>query len=280
MSNEKNQIPENLENRRPQDFHFHPAYYPYFNGKYAPWYDDEKDYNTNAPSYYDYLAHRNYSQKLMVDLLNRVARRNINVIDTKSIDMTKQYDWISEDDCNNYHDIINIWADVKLSKASGNTLVIKDDGLFTTGGGSDSGLAEKLEKEIRDRTQADEDLKAKLQKEVQDRTNGDNGLGAKLEKEIRDRNQGDNDLLAKYNDLLSKYNDLNSKYGGLTNALTKIVTNLRDAGAWQGDINGSFKPNRYIANGNINVFSNQPDGSYFIRTSDNPKENDIVLGVS
>lgn len=256
-----NQIPENLENRRPQDFHFHPAYYPYFNGKYAPWFDDEKDYNTNAPSYYDYLAHRNYSQKLMVDLINRVARRNINVIDTKSIDMTKQYDWISEDDCNNYHDIINIWADVKLSKDTGNTLVIKDDGLFAFGG-SDSGLAEKLEKEIRDRTQADNDLKSKL------------------EKEIRDRTQGDNDLLSKYNDLLSKYNDLNGKYSGLTNALTKIVDNLRNAGAWQGDLNGSFKPNRYIANGNINVFSNQPDGSYFIRTSDNPKENDIVLGVN
>ena len=23
---------------------------------YQPWYDNERDYNTNAPSYYDYLA--------------------------------------------------------------------------------------------------------------------------------------------------------------------------------------------------------------------------------
>ena len=48
------QLPENLENYRPEDFHFHPNFlgFPFlFNGHYEPWFDDRKDYNTNAPSY-------------------------------------------------------------------------------------------------------------------------------------------------------------------------------------------------------------------------------------
>ena len=89
---ETNRLPDDLDqNVRPQDSHYHPYYgypwaYPYFNGSYEPWYDDRKDYNTNAPSYYDYLAHRNFNLKVMIDFINKLARRNLKTTPTYSID--------------------------------------------------------------------------------------------------------------------------------------------------------------------------------------------------
>lgn len=85
-------------------------------GHWQPWYDDRRDYNTNAPSYYDYLSNFNKLYKDIVELLNRVARRNIKVEDTNCIDLTKINDWIDEgNECHTYHDIITLKADVILS---------------------------------------------------------------------------------------------------------------------------------------------------------------------
>ena len=82
-------------------------------GHWQPWYDDRRDYGTNAPSYYDYLANFNHLIKSIVDLLNRVARRNIKVEDTACIDLTKINDWIDEgNECHTYHDVITLKADV------------------------------------------------------------------------------------------------------------------------------------------------------------------------
>lgn len=65
----------------------------------------------------------------------------------------------------------------------------------------------------------------------------------------------------------------------LENGLTKIIDNLRDSGAWNGDIDGNFNPNRNIATGNINVFGGTPDGDSFIRTNNGETENDLVGGI-
>lgn len=89
-----------------------------------PWYNDRADYNTNAPSYYDYLARYNMSEELIKEIINRLLRRNIEVIDTNSIDLTKEGDWIDNGTCdngtgilpNNYDDIIKLQADVIVSK--------------------------------------------------------------------------------------------------------------------------------------------------------------------
>ena len=78
-------------------------------GHWQPWYDDRKDYNTNAPTYFDYLANFNHLIKSIVDLLNRVARRNVKVEDTPCIDMTKINDWIDEgNECHTWHDVITL----------------------------------------------------------------------------------------------------------------------------------------------------------------------------
>ena len=98
-------------------------------GHWQPWYDDRKDYNTNAPSYYDYLARFNYFLRVITDFINRLARRNINVKDTSTVDLTKTGDWTSQDS-------IEIKADVKISTNTNqlypNAINVLTDGLYVS----------------------------------------------------------------------------------------------------------------------------------------------------
>ena len=123
MKQNNNEIPKN---EPPRPF---PKYLPWsFEGHYQPWYDDRRDYNTNAPSYYDYLAHQKFLSNEAIDLINRNARRNFYVTDTNSIDLTKKGDWVdNENPCTSkewqptvreryyYDDIVEIVADLKVS---------------------------------------------------------------------------------------------------------------------------------------------------------------------
>ena len=123
MKDNNNEIPRN---EPPRPF---PKYLPWsFEGHYQPWYDDRRDYNTNAPSYYDYLAHQKFLSNEAIDLINRNARRNFYVTDTNSIDLTKKGDWVdNENPCTSkewqptqreryyYDDIVEIIADLKVS---------------------------------------------------------------------------------------------------------------------------------------------------------------------
>jgi len=109
------------ENKNQIDFTenapFSLPHYPFsLEGHWQPWYDDRRDYNTNAPSYYDYLSNFNNLIQSIVELLNRVARRNVKVEDTPCIDLTKINDWIDEQDtAHSWHDDITLKADVILS---------------------------------------------------------------------------------------------------------------------------------------------------------------------
>lgn len=123
MKNNNNEIPKN---EPPRPF---PKYLPWsFEGHYQPWYDDRRDYNTNAPTYYDYLAHQKFLSDEAIELINRNARRNFYVTDTNSIDLTKKGDWVdNENPCTGkdwqpsvreryyYDDIVEIVADLKVS---------------------------------------------------------------------------------------------------------------------------------------------------------------------
>ena len=110
-----------MENNNKIDFNENKPYLAPHNpftleGHWQPWYDDRRDYSTNAPSYYDYLANFNHLIKSIVDLLNRAARRNVKLEDTNSINMTKINDWIDEgDNAHSWHDDIILKADVILS---------------------------------------------------------------------------------------------------------------------------------------------------------------------
>lgn len=92
-------------------------------GHWQPWYDDRRDYNTNAPSYFDYLSNNAYLNKQVIDLLNEVESRDIETNTTKSVKMQRFGNWHGVDKK------ITLQSDVVLSQASDNYLSIKDDGL-------------------------------------------------------------------------------------------------------------------------------------------------------
>lgn len=93
-------------------------------GHWQPWYNDKEDFNTNALSYYEYLAHRNEHLRLITEFLNKVLRREINLKDTNSIEFIKKMDWIKNGD------ITEFIANVKISKDNNNLLYLNNDGLM------------------------------------------------------------------------------------------------------------------------------------------------------
>lgn len=152
-------------------------HYPFsLEGHWQPWYDDRRDYNTNAPTYYDYLSNFNKLIKDITELLNRVARRNIEVEDTNCVDLTKINDWIDEGNaCHSWHDVITLKADVILSTYQkavnfdskdyklSNTISCLTTGLYAP----DylpllQALADKLNKEIVDSNSKYDDLKQQI----------------------------------------------------------------------------------------------------------------------
>lgn len=94
-------------------------------GHWQPWYDDRRDYNTNAPSYYDYLSNFNELIKSIVDFANELAKRDVNTEDTETIQLIKKTSWLVD----GVNDIV-LKANVKISKATGNKLVSNSDGLY------------------------------------------------------------------------------------------------------------------------------------------------------
>lgn len=84
---------------------------------YLPWYDEYSDYNTNAKSYYDYLARWNKAMAVYYEFINRLLRRNLEVEDTDSISFSKIGDWIDNGECepDNFDDIIKLLARVRIS---------------------------------------------------------------------------------------------------------------------------------------------------------------------
>ena len=248
-------------------------------GHWQPWYDDRKDYNTNAPTYFDYLANFNHLIKSIVDLLNRVARRNIKVEDTPCIDMTKIYDWIDEgNECHTYHDVITLKADVVLSTYQ---KILNFDGKQYSLNNAISCLPTGLY--ASDYLPILEALKDKLNKEIKDRINGDNELNKKIEQVKNELQQAIDNLRQEFNNYKQSNNSeiskLKQEISQLKTALQKIVTNLYEGGnATSNDIN-NFNINNHIAAGNINLYGGTPDGQTLIRTHNGQAENDLAGGI-
>lgn len=64
---------------------------------YHPWYDDERDYNTNAPSYYDYLANNVKLEKVQTEAINDLLVRDVDFLDSDEIHVDKLTDWHTDD---------------------------------------------------------------------------------------------------------------------------------------------------------------------------------------
>lgn len=83
---------------------------------------------------------------------------------------------------------------------------------------------------------------------------------------------------------LQDFNNLKNEYNQLKGAFTALLQNLKNSGAWNqtgGTIfEGSLRPDRNIATGNINLFGGTVDGNAFIRTNNGKTENDLAGGIS
>ena len=80
------------------------------------------------------------------------------------------------------------------------------------------------------------------------------------------------------------FNNLKNEYNQLKGAFTALLQNLKNSGAWDQTGNtifeGSLRPDRNIATGNINLFGGTVDGSAFIRTNNGKTENDLAGGIN
>lgn len=280
MEENNNQLDPNLEAPKAPKYPFS------LESHWQPWYDDRRDYNTNAPTYYDYLANFNGLYKSIVELLNRVARRNIKVEDTNCINFTKINDWIDEGaDCKNWHDLITLKCEVILStyqKAlnfDGNQFTLNNiisclnDGLYSP----DylpllNHLKDKLNQEIEDRKNADNVLRNDLNQEIQNRIDGDNNLRNYINSEV-------NNINDRLNTITSNLETLTNRVNSLQGSIQKIVTNLYEAGnATSNDIN-NYQINNHIASGNINLYGGTADGATLIKTHNGQAENDVTIGA-
>lgn len=81
-----------------------------------------------------------------------------------------------------------------------------------------------------------------------------------------------------------EFNTLKNEYNQLKGAFTALLQNLKNTGAWDQTGNtifeGSLRPDRNIATGNINLFGGTVDGSAFIRTNNGKTENDLAGGIN
>lgn len=86
------------------------------NKPYRPWYDDTKDYNTNAPSYYDYLANEINLEKVQTDAINDLLVRDVDFKDSDEVHVDKLTNWHTDD--NTDHAKITFKAHVISSPSS------------------------------------------------------------------------------------------------------------------------------------------------------------------
>ena len=142
---------------------------------FIPWYDVEADYNTNAKSYYDYLGFRIAQLDAMLDAINFLLRKNVDVQDTNSVHMVKLGDWLKGDD------LIQLESYVKLSQDLTNALKDTPNGLYV----------KDLEPELRQLAQQLQNLSDRLngdESEIRSLKDGIDGINKRLsniEKEIK-----------------------------------------------------------------------------------------------
>ena len=91
---------------------------------FVPFFDTRADYNTNAKSYYDYLALRVQLLNEVVKQCNNLLRRDINFNDSSTIKFSKTGDWQKQED------VLYITAALINSKKELNAIKILSDGAY------------------------------------------------------------------------------------------------------------------------------------------------------
>lgn len=210
--------------------------------RFSPTYNEEADYNTNAKSYYDYLARFNGYLRYLNDFINMLARRNIVTADSNTVHMERHHDWYNKEDLEELEAFVKLSDDVKNGYKNG--IIADDKGLWT-----------------KDFTE-----------EIADIWNNIRRIDAKLNDEIALRDKQYQDQQTTNNNLQNQINSLHDELNQRLLPLDKLIANLSSTGAWNGS---DLKPNRNLATGNINHYAQ--DGEHFIATHnvDDYIDNDV-----
>ena len=119
---------EEIKQLNPNDYPLPSPHTPFtLEGHWQPWYDDRRDYNTNAPSYFDYLSNFNHLIKAIVEFVNELAKRDLDTENSETIELIKKTSWFVE----GVNKIV-LQANVKVSGESNNKIEVKPDGLYVT----------------------------------------------------------------------------------------------------------------------------------------------------
>lgn len=250
---------------RPNEF----PHLPYsLEGHFQPWYDDRRDYNTNAPTYYDYLANINSLPASEVELINRVAKRNFTVKNPNNcFTLTKKGDWISEGDKgdngqSSWHYNVELEGDVNLETDPEaqdfnakhyelpNAITCKDGGLYAP---QYRPILESMQEDL-------------------------NTLGKNHTDYVTYNDQKLYHLKTEMEELKNKYLEMTTKYTILVTAVQKFVDNLNYNGNATTNNIETFELVDGIACGNINVWTGQAGGGSLIRTHNGVHENDVTIG--
>lgn len=183
---------------------------------FRPWYDDDSDYNTNAKSYYDYIAYRTRQLDYIIQAINKLLDRNLQVDDTNTVDLEKIGEWLNKDDTE------TLKAYVKISKQALNATQAMDDGIYT------KDLMPDIEKLRADLESTRADLQSKI----------DN-----LQGQI---NNVKSDLANKYNELKDITNNLQKQVDALREQLKQILASISTNGKVEVPRNVDISGNNYL----------------------------------
>lgn len=290
-----------------------------FKKSYLPSYNDLADYNTNSQSYYDYLAKFNKVLSIIVDYINELMKRDVNVEDTDTIDLTKLKSWINcYQPCKEKNTEILFKADVIFSEKTiehttlRNGLQILDNATY-----NNSGVFTPNFKKILDLFDNDinENLK-KILKNIEDIKNHYNEFltfKRDTNQAIQNINNEITQIKSKITNIEREITQIKSRLDTLNQVvenlkmwhnenLTKINKNISDINILKNDLNimsgmlikivnnlyqsGAIDSNQSnfnfinnIANGNINFFSKSMDSNFYIKTNKNSNNYDIAMGV-
>lgn len=284
-----------------------------FKKSYLPSYNDLADYNTNAQSYYDYLAKFNKVLSIIVDYINELMKRDVNIEDTETIDFTKLKNWINcYQPCKEKNMEILFKADVIFSKETIDYITLRsgvqtldnatynNSGVFTPNFKKildlfDNDINENLKKilknieDIKNHYNEFLTFKRETNQAIQNLNNEITQIKSKISNiereitQIKSRldtlNQVVENLKTWHNENLTKINKNIEDITKLKTALQKIITNLFNSGAINNSNIDNFSFINNIANGNINFFSKGMDSDFYIKTNKNSNNYDIAMGV-
>ena len=185
---------------------------------FRPWYDDDSDYNTNAKSYYDYIAYRTRQLDYIIQAINKLLDRNLQVEDTNTVDLEKIGEWLNKDDTE------TLKAYVKISKQALNATQAVDDGIYTKDLLPD---IEKLRADL-------ENVRADLQSKIDNLQGQINGVKS--------------DLANKYQELKDITNSLQQQVNSLREQLKQILTSISTNGKVEVPRNVDISGNNYLIN--------------------------------